>query len=761
MVKPRIACKQASVLKRYKKKRCFQGKKSTPNCVLSAVIVPEDTSSAVNDDIHFVIPQTPSSINDITQTLSSSTNDNTFIAESSSSAAVSNVCENTPAPSKVYNALRNMSAEKILNNKDFHVSSDHVGVKTRATNIKLGFVSKKCGKSVVANGNKIVNMSISNDSVADSFMCKTCRSPRAKVSIMEYPESKCGLAEKLIISCSNCKASNPFFTSSRINATTAKKVFQINARSVHASLSVGQAGLAQFCAGMDLPAPVSSNSYNKILKLLSSQSVDKAEALMVKACNRLLDLTLEEDPDNVDVLPDGKMVAGVSVSVDGTWQRRGHCSKIGVVFVISVRTGEVLDYVVKSLFCHLCSKKASCLGGKSSVEFLKWFDSHQEACLINHQGSSDSMEADGTSEIFLRSIERGNLKYTTFVGDGDTGSFGKVRKSCQEVYGDRYLVVKEECVGHIQKRMGTGLRELKRKKKGIKLADGKTIGGRNRLTDKIADKMQNNYGEAIRNNPENIVAMERAIWAIYNRMIKHDTDSNEIQHQFCPKGPESWCTFWRNPAEYSDSKRLPSCFREVLLPLFTNLTKPELLSRCLKGLTQNQNEAINGMLWRRCPKTKFCGKVKVEMAVSETVCEFNAGALSKATIINSLGIESTENQLTALRKVDSKRMDIAAKKILEIARKRRRKLRASKKSKKDDVVKYQAGSFGLSCEPEDITVNKPKKLKRKLTTTSNVTTTTLSIDAVPMCKIITPPITFVDECTIGILIIINILGDIN
>ena len=40
------------------------------------------------------------------------------------------------------------------------------------------------------------------------------------------------------------------------------------------------------------------------------------------------------------------MIANVSVTVDGTWQKRGYSSKIGVVFVISVEMGEILDYEV-------------------------------------------------------------------------------------------------------------------------------------------------------------------------------------------------------------------------------------------------------------------------------------------------------------------------------------------------------------------------------------------------------------------------------
>ncbi len=37
-------------------------------------------------------------------------------------------------------------------------------------------------------------------------------------------------------------------------------------------------------------------------------------------------------------------IAEVADTVDGTWQKRGHTSKIGVVFPMSVRTEEVLDY---------------------------------------------------------------------------------------------------------------------------------------------------------------------------------------------------------------------------------------------------------------------------------------------------------------------------------------------------------------------------------------------------------------------------------
>ena len=96
---------------------------------------------------------------------------------------------------------------------------------------------------------------------------------------------------------------------------------------------------------------------------------------------------------------------------------------------------------------------------------------------------------------------------------------------------------------------------------------------------------------------------------------------------------------------------LSSVFIKELKPLFKNLTKNELLQRCLDGLTQNQNEAINGVLWSKCPKTKFCGKVKLLLGVSETVTQFNSGASSRASLISTVYAKPTGNML-ALPKED-------------------------------------------------------------------------------------------------------------
>ena len=76
----------------------------------------------------------------------------------------------------------------------------------------------------------------------------------------------------------------------------------------------------------------------------------------------------------------------------------------------------------------------------------------------------------------------------------------KWKKEHEEKRAQCNQVVKLDCIGHVQKRMGTALRDLKKKTKG-KLEDGKSVGGKgHRLSDKTIDKLQEYYGNAIRRN---------------------------------------------------------------------------------------------------------------------------------------------------------------------------------------------------------------------------------------------------------------------
>ena len=78
-----------------------------------------------------------------------------------------------------------------------------------------------------------------------------------------------------------------------------------------------------------------------------------------------------------------------------------------------------------------------------------------------------------------RSIENYNLRYVEFLGDGDSKSHNLLVS--ESVYGD-IEVTKLECVGHVQKCMGSRLRPLKKRTGQACLEDGKGIAGRGRKT---------------------------------------------------------------------------------------------------------------------------------------------------------------------------------------------------------------------------------------------------------------------------------------
>ncbi|CAB3986304.1 Hypothetical predicted protein [Paramuricea clavata] len=133
---------------------------------------------------------------------------------------------------------------------------------------------------------------------------------------------------------------------------------------------------------------------------------EEAKEEMKQAGQRLRKLILDENPEqaNDDVLD-------VAVTFDGTWAKRGFTLLTGVVFVISVDSGEVLDYHVLSKVCQICAIKKVKV---TEEEFEQWLLAHE--CDINFVGSSPAME----SEVRRgRSIETHNMSEVYIPSEGD------------------------------------------------------------------------------------------------------------------------------------------------------------------------------------------------------------------------------------------------------------------------------------------------------------------------------------------------------
>lgn len=84
---------------------------------------------------------------------------------------------------------------------------------------------------------------------------------------------------------------------------------------------------------------------------------------------------------------------------------------------------------------------------------------------------------------------------------------------CKSKPHENVEIVKAECIGHIQKRVGSRLLSLKEKYK-IKFHDGKKMFGKERLTGKNINTLQNYYGMAIR-HIEKLYEMKKSVDAVF------------------------------------------------------------------------------------------------------------------------------------------------------------------------------------------------------------------------------------------------------
>ena len=135
----------------------------------------------------------------------------------------------------------------------------------------------------------------------------------------------------------------------------------------------------------------------------------------------------------------------------------------------------------------------------------------------------------------MSSAETRKLRYTQYIGDGDSKAYLDIVKN------DPYpgtAVEKLECVGHIQKRVSNRLRNLRNTMKAP-LADGKTLRGRVTLTDKIINKLQNYYGLALRKSTGTTVyQLKKLLELSFHCFEASDLDT---RHQMCPSTKDSWC----------------------------------------------------------------------------------------------------------------------------------------------------------------------------------------------------------------------------
>ena len=218
-----------------------------------------------------------------------------------------------------------------------------------------------------------------------------------------------------------------FSDSTAKKKTQGRKPFEVNIRMVIAfrEIGLGFEGIKNFSRCMNI------HSFAKLPFQRTNSQAGLAYHQVAKASMKRAAAEVSDEGDE----PTKKRV-----KIDGAWQRRGYASLNG--YVSAVVNDKCVDYKAFSKFCMGCRMWE---GKENSPRYAAWKAKHN--CSINHTKSSGSMEAAGAIKIFSRSVEKNNLIYSHYLGDGDTNSFKDVLQS--EPY-KAYNVepVKLECVGH-------------------------------------------------------------------------------------------------------------------------------------------------------------------------------------------------------------------------------------------------------------------------------------------------------------------------
>jgi hypothetical protein len=270
---------------------------------------------------------------------------------------------------------------------------------------------------------------------------------------------------------------------------------------------------------------------------------------------------------------------------------------------------------------------------------------------ISFLGASGSMEKELIHQMFCRSVFKYDVKYTSFIGDGDA----KVHKYLLESppYSD-VKIKKIEDVNHFAKRMLARINKIKQDNKTTILSDGKKLHGKGRMTDGQAIKFKIYFGKAIRENKSNLDNMYKRSWAIF----KHRYSTNdEPMHEW---GDPKWCQYLQavaNGQTFDHSKSsIPHPCLDMIKPAFDELCSRESLERVVGGGSQNANEAFRSLLWTMVPKHRYCSSTILRIALGLSAMVFNDGYISLnklfTSIFGAMGHYTTEcfGRLDEIRK---------------------------------------------------------------------------------------------------------------
>ena len=173
--------------------------------------------------------------------------------------------------------------------------------------------------------------------------------------------------------------------------------------------------------------------------------------------------------------------------------------------------------------------------------------------------------------------------------------------------------------------------------------------------------------------------------AIHASLFHCASNDKNCYHKFhCPPGSDSWCRYQQDQANgkklYKHGAGLPKDVIKLVKPAFQRLSDASLLKKCLHGKTENQNDALNALIWQRIPKEVFVHIDSLEFGVFDAVLHFNIECKATAELLKSMSIPLGKYRELVCQVEDKSHVLLAQHKSTPIA-KTRKVIRGLKKRK--------------------------------------------------------------------------------
>ena len=124
------------------------------------------------------------------------------------------------------------------------------------------------------------------------------------------------------------------------------------------------------------------------------------------------------------------------------------------------------------------------------------------------------------------------------------------------------------------------------------------------------------------------------------------------------------------------------------------LSDDKLLERCMHGKTQNNNECLNSVVWKRCPKEIFVGFHTLQMGVCSAIIGFNDGISGVLDVMINYGLSPGSYCEIFCDRKDNKRVKDMNRKSTDKVMYERKKRRAIRKGFGDKDIEKEGVVYG-------------------------------------------------------------------